>query len=87
MNALFWFIAGGFAFGGFLGLALFVLFAGRIRERCYRVCREQVLIEYGIRPAVAEGHDPAAAVRWPALNRQEPERPAPIRRPVFHTPN
>ena len=91
MNAAGWFALGAVSFGTVLGVALFVVLAGFIRQRAYEVCREQALLEFGVQPAERAGFNAAAPMqRHRSPDEQlvwrpvEPER-AP--RPVFDHPN
>lgn len=52
------FLAGGLTLGSVIGVAMLVIAGGKIRSRAYTVCRAQVLREFGIKPAQAEGYNP-----------------------------
>jgi hypothetical protein len=84
-----WLLLGGFTMGPISGLALFVLLARNIRVRAYDVCAARARVEYGSRPAVADGFNSGEAPsrrRSPDYQLVTTDFPKFVPRPVLHDP-
>jgi hypothetical protein len=85
VNALVWFLLGGFTFGPFVGLVLHAVLADQVGRRALRSARSVVAAEEAARRApFAKNSSPRRRRRSPdfqLVTRQPSDSPA---RPVFH---